>query len=231
MKMLGKILFGAICQLALPAAAQDVRQVQTMPDSVAGVQVSVPADSIAAQSAGYYPTTPLFAYSSPLFSELSFMGGGPGGLAWPLHEGFNAAFSASVTAGLGKHSPRGAGWGQTAAFAYMMPLGKKFSFAGGVYADHFTWGPFGFTDVGLAAQLGYRVNDRIALYAYFNKSLLPRDASSLRSDCLMPGLPWRGRDLIGVAADFKISEKAAVQISVSVERGDDRPLPPAQHRP
>lgn len=113
----------------------------------------------------------------------------------------------------------------------MMPLGKKFSFAGGVYADHFTWGPFGFTDVGLAAQLGYRVNDRIALYAYFNKSLLPRDASSLRSDCLMPGLPWRGRDRLGVAADFKISEKAAVQISVSVERGDDRPLPPAQHRP
>ena len=231
MKLLAKILFGTIFLLALPAAAQEAREVRTVPDSVATDRVAAPADSITAQSIGHYPITPLFACSSPLFSDLSFMGGGPGGLAWPLHEGFNAAFSASVTAGLGKHAPRGAGWGQTAAFAYMMPLGKKFSFAGGVYADHFTWGPFGFTDVGLAAQLGYRVNDRIALYAYFNKSLLPRDASSLRSDCLMPGLPWRGRDRLGVAADFKISEKAAVQISVSVERGDDRPLPPAQHRP
>ena len=68
MKMLGKILFGAICLLALPAAAQEAREVRTVPDSAAGVQVAVPADSIAAQSAGYYPTTPLFAYSSPLFS-------------------------------------------------------------------------------------------------------------------------------------------------------------------
>ena len=150
MKLLAKILFGTIFLLALPAAAQEVRQVRTMPDSVTAAQVAAPADSIAAQSIGHYPITPLFACSSPLFSELSFLGGGPGGLAWPLHEGFNAAFSASVTAGLGKHAPRGAGWGQTAAFAYMMPLGKKFSFAGGVYADHFTWGPFGFTDVGLA---------------------------------------------------------------------------------
>ena len=165
MKLLAKILFGTIFLLASPAAAQEAREVRTVPDSVAAAQVAAPADSIAAQSENYYPITPLFACSSPLFSELSFMGGGPGGLVWPLHEGFNAAFSASVTAGLGKHAPRGAGWGQTAAFAYMMPLGKKFSFAGGVYADHFTWGPFGFTDVGLAAQLGYRVNDRVALYA------------------------------------------------------------------
>ena len=150
MKLLAKILFGTIFLLASPAAAQEAREVRTVPDSVAAAQVAAPADSIAAQSENYYPITPLFAYSSPLFSELSFMGGGPGGLAWPLHEGFNAAFSASVTAGLGKHAPRGAGWGQTAAFAYMMPLVKKFSFACGVYADLFFLVLFGFIDVGLS---------------------------------------------------------------------------------
>ena len=101
MKTIRKILFSAIILLASPAAAQEAREVRTVPDSVAAAQVAAPADSIAAQSENYYPITPLFAYSSPLFSELSFMGGGPGGLAWPLHEGFNAAFSASVTAGLG----------------------------------------------------------------------------------------------------------------------------------
>ncbi|MFW5545406.1 MAG: hypothetical protein ACOCNO_00005, partial [Bacteroidales bacterium] len=104
MKLLAKILFGTIFLLALPAAAQEAREVRTVPDSVATDRVAAPADSITAQSIGHYPITPLFACSSPLFSELSFLGGGPGGLAWPLHEGFNAAFSASVTAGLGKHA-------------------------------------------------------------------------------------------------------------------------------
>ena len=65
-----------------------------------------------------------------------------GDFGWRLHEGFNAQFGMSLTAGLGKHAPRGVGFGQSAAFAYVWPLSKKLSFAAGITATNFNWARF-----------------------------------------------------------------------------------------
>lgn len=138
-----------------------------------------------------------------------------GDFGWRLHEGFNAQFGMSLTAGLGKHSPRGVGFGQSAAFAYVMPLTKKLSFAAGITATNFDWGSWRRTDVGVGGVLAYKVNENINVYAYGQKSFLPKQTSLY---------PWRRepfpvffdipRDRIGAAAEFKIGEKAMIGVSV-----------------
>ncbi len=149
---------------------------------------------------------------------------GLGGLAtfsddpfmWRLHEGFNAQLGLSVTAGLGKHAPRGAGFGQTAAFAYLVPLGKKFFAAAGIMANNFDWGAFRRTDVGIGGVVAYQPNDRITLYAYGQKSFLPRVSTmrDLHHGAFLLNPFDFPRDRIGVAGEFKIGNNAMIGISV-----------------
>ena len=97
------------------------------------------------------------------------------GSGWRLHKGLNAQFSLSVSAGLGKHAPKGVGFGQSAAFAYVLPLNSRFSIAAGIYAANMNWGSWRQTDVGFAGVLAYRVNENINLYAYGSKTFMPRN--------------------------------------------------------
>ena len=154
----------------------------------------------------------LFYMSAPGFDGCGLghlLGYGP---VWDLHQGFNAQFGMSVTAGLGKHAPRGVGFGQSIALAYAQPLGNRFSLAGGLYVQNMDWGSFHQKDVGLAAVLGYKVNESISLYAYGAKSILPE--SGFRPLGYFPFAGDQVRDRIGAMADFKISDQVKIQVSI-----------------
>lgn len=133
--------------------------------------------------------------------------------SWRLHEGFNAQFGLSMTAGLGKHSPSGVGFGQTAAFAYVTPLTQKLTLAAGIFATNFDWGSWRRTDVGIGGALSYKVNDNVHLYLYGQKSFLPKLSGQWRHDPF-PLFFDRVKDRIGAAAEFKIGQNAMIGINV-----------------
>lgn len=179
-----------------------------------------PADSLSL--AGEKANDLSLPWNTPMVSLGGYGLGGYGALtgndfSWRLHEGFNAQFGMSLTAGIGKHAPKGVGFGQSAAFAYVMPLTKRLSVAAGITATNFDWGSWRRTDVGIGGVLAYQVNDNISLYAYGQKTFLPRTTtwSQWRRDPF-PTFLDIPRDRFGAAAEFKIGEKAV--IGVSVER-------------
>lgn len=142
--------------------------------------------------------------------------GGFGDGTWRLHEGFNAQFGLSLSAAFGHNAPRGVGFGQTAAFAYLAPVTKRLGIGAGVFASNLDWGMYRQTDVGIGAVLAYRVNENINLYAYGTKNFLPRSTRfPLHSfDGIHPFFFEQLRDRIGAAAEFKIGEKTMIGISV-----------------
>lgn len=182
------------------------------------------ADAPAADAAwdGVPLTAPMYDIASPALP-------GPFG-GWRLHQGLNAQIGLSVTAGIGKGSPRGVGFGQTAAFAYVFPLSKKLSIAAGVYARNMDWGAYRSTDVGFAGTLAYRPSERVSLYLYGTKSFMPRAG---RGRYGYFGEPWYDnfKDRIGAAAEFKIGENASIGVSVEYGHGDAPRMPAAPARP
>lgn len=138
------------------------------------------------------------------------------GSAWRLHEGLNAQFGLSVSAAFGKHAPKGVGFGQSAAFAYLLPVSPRLSVAAGLYATNMDWGAWRRTDVGFAAMMAYQLTDRINLYAYGSKTFVPRAADFAKRREPFPAFLDQPRDRIGAAAEFKIGKNA--MIGVSVER-------------
>ncbi len=137
--------------------------------------------------------------------------------SWRLHEGFNAQFGLSLTAGLGKHAPKGVGFGQSAAFAYVVPLSKRLSVAAGITATNFDWGMWRMTNVGVGGVLAYQLSDRINLYAFGQKSFLPRATTFQQQRKLhFPVFFDQPTSSFGAAAEFKIGNNA--MIGVSVER-------------
>jgi len=158
--------------------------------------------------------------------SLDFGGYGWGGFAplspdgldwgWRLHKGFNAQLSMSVSAAFGKHAPRGIGFGQTAAFAWLQPITPRLSVAAGVFASNMDWGAWRQTNVGVMGAVAYQATDRINLYVYGAKTFLPRTANLRNRHTPFPIFFDQLRDRIGAAAEFKIGENAS--IGVSVER-------------
>jgi len=147
---------------------------------------------------------------------------GWGGPFFGLHRGLNARFDLSVTAGLGKHSPRGAGFGQNVELAYATPLGKRGFFAASLYAGHFNWGDYTRNDVGISALLGYKATDWMNVYAFAQKSLVPHNRTPLLSDCYSPLVLFdRPKDEFGAAVEFKLREHASFTLSVSRRTYED----------
>lgn len=136
----------------------------------------------------------------------------PYGGGWRLHEGFNAQLSLGVTAAFGKHAPRGVGFSQGAAFVYAVPLTQRLGVAAGVYASNVDWGASHQTEAGLTALVAYRVNPSVSLYGYVAKSFYPRSDARL-GGCFPMYYPGAG-DRIGAMAEFKLGEKAAIQVGV-----------------
>lgn len=165
-----------------------------------------------ADSLGLALPLPVFDIAAPGFYGLNPWSAGLGDNSWRLHEGFNASLSMSLTAGLGKNAPSGVGFGQTAAFAYAVPLTKRFAAAVGVYADNMTWGSSRQTDGGLAATIRYSVTPAFSVYAYAARSFLPQK-NRFTKPC-NPFLPPVPKDRFGAMAEFKIGQNAIIQVSV-----------------
>ncbi len=147
--------------------------------------------------------------SGLLYSPFSMYGITPFSYAtWELHEGFNASLGMNITFSPSRYSPSGVGFGQDAAFLYAVPLTKRFSVAGGIYASNLDWGFIDYRNVGVAAIAAFKVNERISLYAYGNKSLMPK-----RSPLYYP-LPHFAPDRFGGMVNFKLGESSSISFGV-----------------
>ena len=127
---------------------------------------------------------------------------------WDLHKGFNASFGMSVSVGFGKNRLHGVGFGQDAAFLYAVPLNERLSVAGGVYATNMDWGNYNYRNVGITGIAAFKATERITLYGYGNKSLMPR-----RMFPAYP-LPNFSPDKLGGMVNFKVGESASFSIGV-----------------
>lgn len=132
---------------------------------------------------------------------------------WELHKGFNASFGMNVTFSPSKYAPNGVGFGQDAAFMYAVPINKRLSIAAGLYASNFNWGFVDYKNVGFAATAAFKVNDRITLYGYGNKSIMPK-----RSPMYYP-IPNFAPDKFGGMVNFKLGESSSISIGVEGIKG------------
>lgn len=179
---------------------------------------SLPADSVSAAPLHTENLLPQDTLSVPLpapvqshylYSPFDMYGITPFSYTtWELHKGFNASIGMNVTFSPSKYAPSGVGFGQDAAFLYAVPLNKRLSVAGGLYASNFNWGGINYRNVGIAGIAAFKVNKRISLYAYGNKSLMPK-----RSPYYYP-LPNFAPDRIGGMINFKFNESSSISIGV-----------------
>ena len=138
-----------------------------------------------------------------------------GGYAnWDLHRGFNASLGMNVSVGFGKHALHGVGFGQDAAFLYAVPLNNRVSMAGGVYATNMDWGNYSYRNVGVTGIIAFKATDRITLYGYGNKSIMPK-----RTFPTYP-LPNFTPDKFGGMVNFKVGESASISLGVEAIKND-----------
>ena len=138
-----------------------------------------------------------------------------GGYAnWDLHQGFNASLGMNVSVGFGKNRLHGVGFGQDAAFLYAVPLNQRVSVAGGVYATNMDWGKYTYRNVGITGIVAFKATDRITLYGYGSKSLMPH-----RFAPTYP-LPNFSPDRLGGMVNFKVGESASFSIGVEAIKSD-----------
>lgn len=150
---------------------------------------------------------PLTGVSSP-FGMYGITPFDYGFATWELHKGFNASIGLNLTFSPSRFAPSGVGFGQDAAFMYAVPVNSRFSVAGGLYASNMDWGFLSYKNVGIAGVAAFKVNERISIYAYGNKSLMPQ-----RSPYYYP-LPNFCPDRLGGMVNFKLGESSSISIGV-----------------
>ncbi len=189
-----------IFALSLVGLAASAQERQTWHKSL---PVSLSADTASQQradTAGRVALLPRLYMPEPFYMS-----------PWQLHEGFNAQLGMSVTAGFGKHSPRGVGFGSNAAFVYAYPLGSRLSVAGGVRMQTLDWGGWKMRNASVFGVAAYKVNENVNVYAFGEKSLTP-DKRRFRN------YPDFAEDKWGGAVDFKLGDHVFVQFGVSQSR-------------
>lgn len=153
--------------------------------------------------AGMYPSFSMYGISPFSYSYAN----------WELHKGFNASLGMHVTFSPSKYAPSGVGFGQDAAFMYAVPVNNRFSVAAGLYATNMDWGFINYKNVGITGVAAFKLNDRITLYGYGNKSLM-----SQRSPLYYP-LPNFSPDKLGGMINFKIGESSSISFGVEGIKG------------
>ena len=133
---------------------------------------------------------------------------------WDLHKGFNASLGMNVSVGFGHNRLHGVGFGQDAAFLYAVPLNKRLSVAGGVYATNMDWGNYSYRNVGITGIAAFKATDRITIYGYGNKSLMPHKFAPLYP------LPNFAPDRLGGMVNFKVGESASFSIGVEAYKSE-----------
>lgn len=169
--------------------------------------LSVPLISPVPQAGFYQP------FSMYGVSPFDYYGFG----TWELHKGFNASVGMNLTFSPSKYAPSGVGFGQDAAFLYAVPLSKRISIAGGLYASNMDWGRYNYRTIGVAGIAAFKVNKRISIYAYGNKSLMPK-----RSPFYYP-LPDFSPDRLGGLVNFKLGESSSISVGIEARKNSYLP--------
>lgn len=141
--------------------------------------------------------------------------------SWNLHSGLNVNMSATVMAGIGRHRRSGAGFGQSIAAVYAMPLSNKLSIAIGGYINNMNWGNDHYVEGGISGILTYRFNDKLEAYIYAQKALTNRGR--------MAPYPygwgyndwndWRaGGDRIGAGVRYAPNPSFTLEVQVEAQR-------------
>ena len=164
--------------------------------------LSVPLVSPIIQPVAYYP------FSMYGISPFAYHGFG----TWELHKGFNASLGMSLTFSPSKYAPSGVGFGQDAAFFYALPLSNRVSIAGGLYASNLDWGRYNCRTVGVAGIAAFKVNERISIYAYGNKSIMPK-----RFPLYYPMIDFNP-DRLGGLVNFKLGESSSISVGVEARK-------------
>lgn len=161
------------------------------------------------------PTLPAdsvkLAVSYPQSKMLGMVPFGYGYSTWELHKGLNASIGINLTFSPSQYAPSGVGFGQDATFLYMIPLSKRLSIAGGLYASNMNWGYYNHRNVGITGIAGYQLTEKISLYAYGNKTLTP----NYKNGYHYPSY-YFDADKIGGLVNFKVSNAAS--FSIGIER-------------
>ena len=133
--------------------------------------------------------------------------------SWELHKGFNASLGMHVTFSPSKYAPSGVGFGQDAAFMYALPINNRFSVAAGLYATNMNWGFINYRNIGISGVAAFKLNDKITLYGYGNKSLMPK-----RSALYYP-VPNFSPDKLGGMINFKLGESSSISFGIESIKG------------
>ena len=174
---------------------------ELLPVQTSADTLSVPLASPIVQ-AGHYP------FSMYGISPFSYHGLG----MWELHKGFNASLGMSLTFSPSRYAPSGVGFGQDAAFFYAVPLNERVSIAGGLYASNMDWGRYNCRTIGVAGIAAFKVNERISIYAYGNKSIMPK-----RSPLYYPTIDFNP-DRLGGLVNFKLGESSSISVGVEAQK-------------
>lgn len=179
------------------------------------VNLDEEATLVAADSVDFSMPSPIPAVGTPYaFLMCGVSPFGYGGYTWDLHKGFNASLGMSVSVGVGSHRLHGAGFGQDAAFLYAQPLNNRLSVAGGVYATNMNWGDYNYRNVGVTGIVAFKATDRVTLYGYGNKSIMPK-----RTFPAYP-LPNFSPDKFGGMINVKVGESASFSFGVEAVKND-----------
>lgn len=196
-----------------PAVAQNKGEITLPTDSVSHPEATFSMASDTALSVPLVSPVPQVGYIPP-FGMYGITPFDYSYATWELHKGFNASIGFNLTFSPDRYAPSGVGFGQDAAFMYAIPINSRLSVAGGLYVSNMDWGFLNYRDIGIAGVAAYKLNDRISLYAYGNKSLTrqrPYYAYPLPNYC---------PDRIGGMINFKLGESSSISIGVEGRKND-----------
>ncbi len=131
---------------------------------------------------------------------------------WRLHPGLNVNLGASVFATFGDSPWRGAGFTQSLAAMYAVPLTGKLSIAVGGYLNNMYWAHDAYHDAGLNAVLGYKFDEHWEGYLFGQKSIVHTPMPMPLYDLNAIG------DRIGAAVRYNFNPSFSVQVTVSAEK-------------
>ena len=183
------------------------------------VRFDAGADTLVADTPRWSPALslpPLNHDGTVAYFPLGYYGGYWG--LWDLHEGLNANLSMSVAASFGKHRFPGVGFGTGISAMYAHSLTDRLVLVGGGFYDRLSWNGFNQNRFGLNLMLGYKLTDRVSVYAYGSKAFFPKSGGR----AWIPPMPWLDNfnSRFGGMVHFKLSDAASISLSVEETRWD-----------
>lgn len=149
--------------------------------------------------------------------------------SWAPHEGLNLSLSASVFAEVGKHARHGAGFAQSLAALYAVPIAKDVALNVGAYLTNTTWQHASQRQAGVSAALAWRISERWEASLYGQKRLVGDDTPRVWG--VWPGYGYNpmyddaAADRIGAAVKYNVSPAFSFTLSVENVWLHDRAVP------